>query len=391
MPLNYVLLYQFFRRAFREVSPRRKKVLRFLVVVTPLFILINKFCLLLDHLLFPGFRRVRVEKPVFIIGHARSGTSLMHRLMCADKENFSWVMMYELIVPSILQRKIIRGIARLDERFNQSRIANRIHAWEDRVFAKGRQMHPMNLDGPEEDEFLLTLTFYSGTVAMIFPYIKDLGPYSNFDDGGLPESTKRRVMQFYKRCVQRTLYLNGPGKIHLSKNPMFAYKIRALLETFPDARFVVLMRNPYETIPSILKMMSRNWKASDCSRDLIAESLQAMGDQSIRAYMHPHEVLPGTVGTPWMYVRYEELVEKPLDVVSRVYQKLDIPLPPSARAQLEAEQNRNRHYRAEHIYSLEEFGLTYSEIRASLAPLFEQFQWPSPEDIVLDTPPATPA
>lgn len=38
------------------------------------------------------------------------------------------------------------------------------------------------------------------------------------------------------------------------------------------------------------------------------------------------------------------------------------------------------------IYSLEEFGLGYSEIRAALAPLFEEFRWPSPEGIVRDSP-----
>ena len=171
MPVNFALIIQLFRRALREASPRRRKVLRFLVVVTPFFIALNQLCLLLDHLLFPGFRRVRVQKPVFIIGHARSGTSLLHRLMCGDDQSFSWVMMYEMLLPSILQRKLVRAIARLDARWLGARLATRVHAWEDRVFAKGRQMHPMNLDGPEEDEFLLTLTFYSATVAMIFPYI----------------------------------------------------------------------------------------------------------------------------------------------------------------------------------------------------------------------------
>ncbi len=386
MPVNFALIIQLFRRALREASPRRRKVLRFLVVVTPLFIALNQLCLLLDHVLFPGFRRVRVQKPVFIIGHARSGTSLLHRLMCGDDQTFSWVMMYEMLLPSILQRRLVRGIARLDARWLGARLATRVHAWEDRVFAKGRQMHPMNLDGPEEDEFLLTLTFYSATVAMIFPYIGALDAYARFDDGGLDDRLKRRVMRFYKRCVQRTLYLNGSNKIHLSKNPMFSGKVRALLEVFPDARFVVLMRNPYETIPSILKMMSRNWKASDCSRELIAESLEAMGKQSIYSYLHPREVLGERPTTPWMYVRYEELVERPLDVVTGVYARCDIPLPQRARLKLEEEQRRNRNYRAEHIYSLEEFGLGYSEIRAALAPLFEEFRWPSPEAIVRDSP-----
>jgi len=380
MPLNLALLIQLFRRSFREASPRRRRILRFVAFATPVLILLNQLCLLLDHVLFPRFRRVRVEKPVFIIGHARSGTSLLHRLMCGDADTFSWVMMYEMLLPSILQRKLVRGIACLDQKMLGSALARRVHAWEDRVFAKGRQMHPMNLDGPEEDEFLLTLSFYSATVAMIFPYIETLDPYARFDDGNLDERCKRRVMRFYRRCVQRTLYLNGTNKVHLSKNPMFAGKVQALLGEFPDARFVVLMRNPYETIPSILKMMSRNWKASDCSRELIAESLAAMGRQSVYSYLHPDEVLARHPETPALWVRYEELVERPLDVITGIYERFGIALSTQARAQLQAEQARSRSYRAEHLYSVEEFGLSYDEIRTALAPLFARFAWAPPQE-----------
>lgn len=378
MPFNFHLFIKLFRMAFRDASPRRKKMLRFVLVVTPVFVLVNQVFLLLDYLFFPGFRRIHVEKPIFIIGHGRSGTSLLHRLMCGDDQTFSWVMMYEMLLPSILQRKLIRFIARMDDRHWESKLAKRVHAWEDRVFAKGRQMHPMNLDGPEEDEFLLTLTFYSGTAAMIFPYIRELAPYSNFDMGGLDTSTKRKVMRFYKRCVQRTLYLNGRSKIHLSKNPLFSTKVEALLDVFPDARFVVLMRNPYETVPSLLKMMNRNWKASDSPRNLIDDSLEAMGEQSILTYLHPMQVLKNA-SNPWMVVRYEELVERPLDVVTDVYQRLDIPMSDSVRCGLEAEQSKNKQYRAEHIYSLQEFGLSYREIREALAPVFDEFLWQEPK------------
>ena len=55
----------------------RTAILWLLGVPVSVLILLNQLCLLLDHVLFPGFRRVRVERPVFIIGHARSGTSLL--------------------------------------------------------------------------------------------------------------------------------------------------------------------------------------------------------------------------------------------------------------------------------------------------------------------------
>lgn len=74
------------------------------------------------------------------------------------------------------------------------------------------------------------------------------------------------MMNFYRSCVRRQLYINGENKIHLSKNPTYCGRVGALIEAFPDARFVVLYRNPYETIPSLLKLLSISWKQQEISR-----------------------------------------------------------------------------------------------------------------------------
>jgi len=73
-------------------------------------------------------------------------------------------------------------------------------------------------------------------------------------------------MNFYKECVRRQLYMNGGERIHLSKNPTFCGRVESLLEVFPDARFVVLYRNPQETIPSLLKLMKFSWKRGTSTR-----------------------------------------------------------------------------------------------------------------------------
>ena len=62
-----------------------------------------------------------------------------------------------------------------------------------------------------------------------------------------------------------------------SKNPEFVPKLKSLIETFPDARFIVMLRTPYETMPSIMKMMERNWKATGCDRARVAESVRLLG------------------------------------------------------------------------------------------------------------------
>ena len=87
-----------------EHWPGRRRMLLRLLLWTPLLSAFHGFCFLLDYLLFPRLWRQQVEQPVFIIGHARSGTTLMHRLMSADGDRFSYFLYWEMFFPSLLQK-----------------------------------------------------------------------------------------------------------------------------------------------------------------------------------------------------------------------------------------------------------------------------------------------
>ncbi len=378
MPFELATFIKMFRLAFAErMSKRRRRVVVSLLILIPVLAAINAVCLLLDHVFFPGFRRMQVRKPVFIIGHARSGTSLLHRLMTADEGRFVYFRMYEMLVPSLVQKKLIRAVARLDRRYLDSRIARRIEAWEDRTFAKGRQMHPMSLGGPEEDEFLLALSCASGVWMTVFPYMRELDYLYYFDDRPAPR--RRRVLEFYRACVKRQLYLEGPGRVLCSKNPVFCGKVESLIEAFPDARFVILARNPLETIPSLLKMMERNWRASDCDRERMDDSLARLAEQSFHSYRYPFEVLARHPEVKHAIIEYPELVENPRRTMEALYERLGLDISPEFAQVLAEEEKRSRSHRAEHVYTLEEFGLAGAEIRTELADLFERFGWTDEE------------
>jgi hypothetical protein len=375
VPFDFRTYFTMFRLAFRDhMSSRRRVVVIALLFLIPLVAVLNAVTLVLDYLLFPGFRKVAAREPVFIIGHARSGTTLMHRLLTAD-ERMSWFMTYELFFPAICLRKLIRAVGTWDRERRGGKIERRIKAWEDRTFAKGRQMHPMSLTGPEEDEFVLATSCMSGVWVTIFPYMRELD-YLYYTDE-MPAARRRRVLRLYQRCVQRQLYLNGPDKIHCSKNPTFAGKLESLIETFPDARFIVMNRNPCETIPSLLKMMERNWKASDCDRERMRDSLDCLGQQSFHTYKYPYKVLARHPEIRHAVVDYRELVARPKATVERVYSELELAMTPELEESLVHEEQRSKEHRAEHVYSLDEYRLKRDVIRAELAGLFERFGWDS--------------
>jgi hypothetical protein len=361
------------RLAFREKNPRNRwRLLRTLLFVIPAVNVVHAICFALDPILFPGLRRVQVRKPVFVIGHARSGTTLLHRLMCEDRERFSAFLFYELYLPSLLEKKLVRLVAEWDRRHFGGALERRVKAWEDRKFGPTRDIHYQSLTIPEEDDVVLWWSCASGFWIVALPYMGELDFY--YVDRR-PERQRRRLMRFYKECIRRQLYLNGPEKHHLSKNPTYNGRVEALIETFPDACIVVPYRNPYETIPSLLKLLKTSWKMRKWTDAEMQRSLHLLAEQSYDTYLYPLEVLERHPETPRAIVDYAELVEKPKAAVERVYADLGFPLSPEIERALEAEQRKAGKHETSHRYSLEEFGLKSDEIHARLADLFERFHW----------------
>lgn len=345
----------------------RARYLRFVLGV-PLIAGFHALCFALDPLLFPSLRRTEVCRPTFCIGHARSGTTYLHRLMAEDPQ-FSYALMYELFFPSLLQKKLLRLMFRIDAATG-TRLRRQLDRVEERAFAPTDDIHTTGFFVPEEDDALLTWSLSSGFWIVAFPYMGELDFY-HVDRW--PVRKRRRMMAFYKECVRRQLALNGGGT-HLSKNPTFCGRVETLIETFPDARIVVPMRNPYETIPSLLKLMKTEWSLRGRDEQLVLNSLRVLADQSVDTYTHPLEVLSRHPEIRSSIVDYRELVGSPASTMRRIYDDLGLNAGPAAKRAFAAAQARGGHETA-HRYSLAEFGLDPREIQNRLADLFDQYQW----------------
>lgn len=364
------------RLAWGEKIPRvRFYFLAVLLLWVPLVAAFHAACFFLDGILFPGLWRTPIRQPIFVLGHARSGTTHVHRLLMRDEGRYSSFLFYEMFFPSLLQKKIIRFFARLDRDRLGGAVEKRVRAWEDRHYAAVRKVHEMGLTEHEEDDIVLYYSCASGYWISKMPYMGDLDFYSV--DRWSPRK-RRRLMRFYKECVRRQLYLNGGDKVHLSKNPIFAGRVEALLETFPDARIVVPVRHPEETIPSLLKLLSGGWRRLRWDPERVRRCQRVLADQSFHTYRHPLEVIARHPETRSAVIDYRELVEDPSAAIHRLYDELGIPMTAAFAAVLAEESARARKHVSGHSYSLEEFGLDAGAIRADLGDLYERFGWHGP-------------
>jgi hypothetical protein len=352
------------------VSARRILVVSLFI---PLFLLAQTFhwlCLLLDELLFPAYRRVEIEAPLFVVGIPRSGTTFLHRVLARDAR-FTTPALWELVLaPSIVQRKAVRALAAMDRWIGRP-LGRLVGLIESRVFRALDQVHPVTLDAPEEDYFALLPAFACFLLVVPFPAHPAVWELARFDE--LPAPTRRRVMTFYRRMLQRHVFVHGPRTV-LSKNPSFSPMIVSLREEFPDSRVVFCVRDPVKAAPSLVSSLRGGGAlfGYDVTAPAITERFLGM----LRYYTeHALDTLPHWPADTRAFLPMRELTGDVRNTVAGLYERFGWSLDPAFRAALDEEHERSKRYRSGHSYSLEEVGLDADTIRQELHRAIEYFEY----------------
>jgi hypothetical protein len=194
----------------------------------------------------------------------------------------------------------------------------------------------------------------------------------------MPEKSRRKLMQYYKSCLQRHMYATGQDKILLQKVALIAGRFQTIHELLPDIRVVHLVRHPNESIPSLISMFAATWKslAPEACRD--GRAYRELADLICEYYLHLHEVEQGLPPERLLKVRYEDLVADPHRTVHNIYRNFGLEISPEYEALLTEETGRARKYKSRHHYSLEDYGLTEQMIYERLKPVFEDYGFKRP-------------
>ncbi len=329
----------------------------------------------LDHVFFPGFLRQEIRSPVFIVGNARSGTTLFHRLLSVDSGRFVYFKTWDILFPSIVQKKLVRlGAIAIRKAFPS--LYEKLTGWEERRLGDIKRIRPFGLTEPEEDEFLFLMTFASPVITVLFPYMDRLKSIQYFDDR--PEKTRRKIMKHYRDCVKRHLYFYGRETILLSKNPAFVSKMRALADEFPDGKFVYLMRNPFETIPSLMSLLKSVWERLGIHRERMDGAVKQLVEGCVREYRYAHEVMGDLSEERFAVVEYRDLVKDPAEAVRGVYRRFDFAQSTEFEKQLSRERSHQKEHKSGHIYTLDDFNVPESMIYNSLSGIMSHYRYPGP-------------
>jgi hypothetical protein len=222
------------------------------------------------------------------------------------------------------------------------------------------KIHSFDPGKPEEDFLVLLPAGACFLLAAAFPFASEIWSLARFDSL-VDDGRRKRIMAFYRSCLQRHLYVHGTGKRVLSKNPSFSGAIESLHQAFPDARFVFCTRDARKTVPSQLSAISpaATLFGVDPRHPLF---VGPMLDTLEHYYGKIAEAVREDFAAPTVEVAMEEMCRDLAKTVERIYRAGGEETTPEFRAMLEAEGESSRRFHSSHRYSLADFGLSEADI-----------------------------
>jgi hypothetical protein len=177
-------------------------------------------------------------------------------------------------------------------------------------------------------------------------------------------------LAYYRDCLKRHLYVHGPDRVLLSKNAAYAGMAQGLADQFPDARFIVCLRGPAETVPSQLSSIADGLEFFGVPADS-APIRARLIDQLAFYYENLAALSHRLPAERHAALGLTELRAGLAPALTRIYAQLRLDLSPDFARTLAVEDGRARGYRSRHRYSLEQFGLDAEQIGVRFARAYD--------------------
>ena len=240
---------------FDHTAPLRPIRILFLLFLFPLFILlqiIHAISLILDNFLFSNYKNRTTNKALFVIGIPRSGTTFIHRRLSQSLDATTFSTWEAIFAPSICEKYVVKGLAFIDRMFGKI-ISRSINWMIQLVGGNFHDIHTVLLEEPEEDYLTLLPIGACFILLFAFPNSKELCKLIAFEQFSKKE--QYAILNFYKSIIQRHLYFQKGDPLFLSKNAAFSSWLPYLKKIFPNAKFILSIREPQTAISSQLSAL----------------------------------------------------------------------------------------------------------------------------------------
>jgi len=217
--------------------------------------------------------------PVFIIGFWRSGTTLIHNLMCQDPEA-AYTTTFQTVFPHVV----------LTQSWWLKPLVNLLLP-ENRPYDNVS----MDMDFPQEEDFGL-MNLQSSSMYKFFLFPGDFDQIVNDEllTGSLPSEKINRWKEAYHDMIAKALY-NTKGSRYIGKNPCHLARIELLLGMFPDAKFIFIHRHPYKVNESLYHFLLSVFPGTQLENvppTFTMEKVVGLYKSSLEAYFRGRHKIP---------------------------------------------------------------------------------------------------
>jgi hypothetical protein len=297
----------------------------------------------------PEYAQVRIERPLFVTGLPRTGTTALHRLLTADPAHQG----LELWLAEAPQPRPQRPTWADNPVFQYIQAGCERHHVEHPEFMG---VHYMAADQVEECWQLLRQSMRS----ISWECLAHLPSYSGWLRGQDWTGAYRR----HRRNLQ--LIGLGSGRRWVLKNPSHLFALDALLAVYPDALIVQTHRSPAVAIASVCSLAAQataGWSDTFAGEVIGQDQLElwASGLERFGAERARHDP------ARFFDVAYDDLVADPVGTAEAVYAHFGLPFGGAAADAMRALSTGGRPGAA-HRYTLADFGLTEEQVVERFGP-----------------------
>src|SRR5271166_1964900 len=290
----------------------------------------------------PKITELPIERPIFIAGLPRSGTTFLHSLLAQDQTNLV-PRVWQLIHPYPL------GGPGAGPDLRPWRVGRQLRMFS-MLAPEFRRMHPIDASSPQECSEITAHVFASlrfDTTYRIPRYRRWLDQRGHLD-----------AYRFHKRFLQHLQHQAGLAGRWVLKCPDHIFALDALRAVYPDAGVVFVHRDPLAVLSSVARLTEVLRRPFTRYIDKLEIGRQDSDRWLAAAELMIEAADEERFAEPILHIHYLNLVSDPLETVATLYRHFGRPLDPHAAARIsrlvEAKPNGGYGTRRSH---LEEYGL----------------------------------
>ncbi|MFW5786120.1 MAG: sulfotransferase family protein [bacterium] len=354
---------------------RRYGTALFWLLLGPVMQVTTRAFLFLDHVFYPQLRRVTLDRPVFIVGHPRSGTTFLQRQVFGS-HTAGMFTTWELFFPSLIQRRILAPFVWVLNLLDVS------------IVQSSEYGHEIRIDGVEEDEGVFMHRLATEILTFNCPWLltdPDVARIG-FRLGWLSRRQRLASVRLYREFLKRQMVATGHHRIVLKCNPS-VFRLRELFHVFPDARVVYVVRSPEYSVRSYLAFAGR-FVLPLLTPEEQRVYFRRKYEWSLALYREFEAIRDELPADQLLVLPFEEISRQLPTAMERFFRFAE--LNPEDHIWRNFRERRHRRHRKRHVNQpLGEFGIAEEDIRRDLAFVWDRYLFeeaapepdePSPRD-----------